>query len=105
MCLELLGLFPIFCAVHLTRKRIDLSLNVFSKVMIYALELFTVTNFLCLLQVDREYHVQKALFAAGFPVPEPLLYCSDVSVIGTEFYVMQHVQVGRPMWQIFFYYP
>ncbi|XP_010082089.1 PREDICTED: acyl-CoA dehydrogenase family member 11, partial [Pterocles gutturalis] len=45
-------------------------------------------------KVDREYHVQKALFSAGFPVPEPLLYCSDVSVIGTEFYVMQHVQ-GR----------
>ncbi|XP_065255315.1 acyl-CoA dehydrogenase family member 11 [Emys orbicularis] len=45
-------------------------------------------------KVDREYHVQKALFAAGFPVPEPLLYCSDVSVIGTEFYVMEHVQ-GR----------
>ncbi|KAL8165490.1 UNVERIFIED_CONTAM: acyl-CoA dehydrogenase member 11, partial [Gekko kuhli] len=45
-------------------------------------------------KIDREYRVQKALFAAGFPVPEPLLYCSDVSVIGTEFYVMQHVQ-GR----------
>ncbi|NXN06424.1 ACD11 dehydrogenase, partial [Indicator maculatus] len=45
-------------------------------------------------KVDREYRVQKALFAAGFPVPEPLLYCSDTSVIGTEFYVMQHVQ-GR----------
>ncbi|KFV87972.1 Acyl-CoA dehydrogenase family member 11, partial [Struthio camelus australis] len=45
-------------------------------------------------KVDREYRVQKALFSAGFPVPEPLLYCSDVSVIGTEFYVMQHVQ-GR----------
>lgn len=44
-------------------------------------------------QIDREYRVQKALYAAGFPVPEPLLYCSDVSVIGTEFYVMQHVQV------------
>ncbi|NXO08228.1 ACD11 dehydrogenase, partial [Oriolus oriolus] len=45
-------------------------------------------------KVDREYHVQKALFSAGFPVPEPLLYCSDTSIIGTEFYVMQHVQ-GR----------
>uniref|UniRef100_A0A8C2SZ08 Acyl-CoA dehydrogenase family member 11 n=1 Tax=Coturnix japonica TaxID=93934 RepID=A0A8C2SZ08_COTJA len=45
-------------------------------------------------KVDREYHVQKALFSAGFPVPKPLLYCSDVSVIGTEFYVMQHVK-GR----------
>ncbi|PKU35283.1 acyl- dehydrogenase family member 11 [Limosa lapponica baueri] len=45
-------------------------------------------------KVDREYRVQKALYSAGFPVPEPLLYCSDVSVIGTEFYVMQHVQVS-----------
>ncbi|KAK4827678.1 hypothetical protein QYF61_020489 [Mycteria americana] len=45
-------------------------------------------------KVDREYRVQKALFSAGFPVPEPLLYCSDASIIGTEFYVMQHVQ-GR----------
>uniref|UniRef100_K7FUX8 Acyl-CoA dehydrogenase family member 11 n=1 Tax=Pelodiscus sinensis TaxID=13735 RepID=K7FUX8_PELSI len=45
-------------------------------------------------KIDREYQVQRALFSAGFPVPEPLLYCSDVSVIGTEFYVMKHVQ-GR----------
>ncbi|XP_043917460.1 acyl-CoA dehydrogenase family member 11 [Protopterus annectens] len=45
-------------------------------------------------KVDREYRVQKALFSAGFPVPQPLLYCDDVSVIGTEFYVMQHVE-GR----------
>ncbi|KAM6276197.1 LOW QUALITY PROTEIN: acyl-CoA dehydrogenase family member 11 [Spheniscus humboldti] len=45
-------------------------------------------------KVNREYRVQKALFSAGFPVPEPLLYCSDASIIGTEFYVMQHVQ-GR----------
>uniref|UniRef100_A0A8C0IG26 Acyl-CoA dehydrogenase family member 11 n=1 Tax=Bubo bubo TaxID=30461 RepID=A0A8C0IG26_BUBBB len=45
-------------------------------------------------KIDREYRVQKALFSAGFPVPEPLLYGSDVSIIGTEFYVMQHVQ-GR----------
>ncbi|XP_068092380.1 acyl-CoA dehydrogenase family member 11 [Hyperolius riggenbachi] len=45
-------------------------------------------------RVEREHEVQKALFAAGFPVPEPLLYCSDVSVIGTEFYVMAHVE-GR----------
>ncbi|XP_053322249.1 acyl-CoA dehydrogenase family member 11 isoform X2 [Spea bombifrons] len=45
-------------------------------------------------RVDREYQVEKALFAAGFPVPKPLLYCNDVSVVGTEFYVMEHVQ-GR----------
>ncbi|XP_075820931.1 acyl-CoA dehydrogenase family member 11 [Microtus pennsylvanicus] len=45
-------------------------------------------------KIDREFRVQKALFSIGFPVPEPLLYCSDASIIGTEFYVMQHVQ-GR----------
>uniref|UniRef100_A0A8C0B4R1 Acyl-CoA dehydrogenase family member 11 n=1 Tax=Buteo japonicus TaxID=224669 RepID=A0A8C0B4R1_9AVES len=48
-------------------------------------------------KIDREYRVQKALFSAGFPVPEPLLYCSDVSITGTEFYVMQHVQVDLSM--------
>nr|XP_033785853.1 acyl-CoA dehydrogenase family member 11 [Geotrypetes seraphini] len=45
-------------------------------------------------RIDREYRVQMALFAAGFPVPKPLLYCKDAAVIGTEFYVMEHVQ-GR----------
>uniref|UniRef100_A0A4W6D0H7 Acyl-CoA dehydrogenase family member 11 n=1 Tax=Lates calcarifer TaxID=8187 RepID=A0A4W6D0H7_LATCA len=45
-------------------------------------------------KVDREYLVQKALFAAGFPVPQPLLHCTDVEVIGTEFYLMEHVK-GR----------
>ncbi|XP_008306576.1 acyl-CoA dehydrogenase family member 11 [Cynoglossus semilaevis] len=45
-------------------------------------------------KVDREYHVQKALFAAGFPVPQPLLHCTDVDVVGTEFYLMEHVK-GR----------
>lgn len=61
--------------------------------LIYVWEVLIEPKFLFLLQVDREYRVQKALFSAGFPVPEPLLYCSDVSIIGTEFYVMQHVQV------------
>ncbi|XP_042256179.1 acyl-CoA dehydrogenase family member 11 isoform X2 [Thunnus maccoyii] len=45
-------------------------------------------------KVDREYRVQKALFSVGFPVPEPLLYCTDAEVIGTEFYLMEHVK-GR----------
>ncbi|TMS16737.1 Acyl-CoA dehydrogenase family member 11 [Larimichthys crocea] len=44
--------------------------------------------------VDREYRVQKALFSAGFPVPRPLLHCTDAEVIGTEFYLMEHVK-GR----------
>ncbi|KAM7369844.1 hypothetical protein PAMP_011134 [Pampus punctatissimus] len=45
-------------------------------------------------KVDREYRVQKALFSAGFPVPQPLLHCTDAEVIGTEFYLMEHVK-GR----------
>nr|XP_055177053.1 acyl-CoA dehydrogenase family member 11 isoform X2 [Nyctereutes procyonoides] len=45
-------------------------------------------------KIDREFKVQKALFSVGFPVPKTLLYCSDPSVIGTEFYMMEHVQ-GR----------
>ncbi|CAH2283051.1 acyl- dehydrogenase family member 11 [Pelobates cultripes] len=45
-------------------------------------------------RVDREYQVEQALHAAGFPVPRPLLYCNDVKVVGTEFFVMEHVQ-GR----------
>lgn len=88
------GSFPIFCALHIVKHSRGFT------VLIYAWEISTEPKFLCLLQVDREYRVQKALFSAGFPVPEPLLYCSDVSIIGTEFYVMQHVQVGPPVWQI-----
>ncbi|XP_072307044.1 acyl-CoA dehydrogenase family member 11-like isoform X1 [Eucyclogobius newberryi] len=45
-------------------------------------------------KVDREYRVQKALFLAGFPVPQPLLHCTDADIIGTEFYIMEHVK-GR----------
>ncbi|XP_072009554.1 acyl-CoA dehydrogenase family member 11 [Engystomops pustulosus] len=45
-------------------------------------------------RIEREYEVQKALFSNGFPVPRPLLYCNDKAVIGTEFYLMEHVQ-GR----------
>ncbi|XP_078465791.1 acyl-CoA dehydrogenase family member 11 isoform X2 [Lampetra planeri] len=45
-------------------------------------------------QVDREFRVQQALSSVGFPVPRPLLYCQDKSIIGTPFYVMEHVE-GR----------
>uniref|UniRef100_A0A8C2CXU1 Acyl-CoA dehydrogenase family member 11 n=1 Tax=Cyprinus carpio TaxID=7962 RepID=A0A8C2CXU1_CYPCA len=45
-------------------------------------------------KIDREYAVQKALYSVGFPVPHPVLYCTDTHVIGTEFYIMEHVQ-GR----------
>uniref|UniRef100_A0A8C4GN66 Acyl-CoA dehydrogenase family member 11 n=1 Tax=Dicentrarchus labrax TaxID=13489 RepID=A0A8C4GN66_DICLA len=46
-------------------------------------------------KVDREYRVQKALFPTGFPVPQPFLHCTDSEVIGTEFYLMEHVKQGR----------
>lgn len=45
-------------------------------------------------KVGREFWVQRALFFAGFPVPQPLLHNTDIEVVGTEFYLMQHVK-GR----------
>ncbi len=47
--------------------------------------------------VDREHRVISALFAQGFPVPEPVLYCGDDAVIGTAFFLMAHVE-GRVFW-------
>ena len=47
--------------------------------------------------IDREYKVIQALHKVGFPVAEPLGYCSDTSVIGSEFYLMDYVQ-GRLFW-------
>ena len=46
-------------------------------------------------QIDREFHVQQALHKANFPVPKPLFYCQDNSIIGTAFYVMEHVEVSQ----------
>jgi aminoglycoside phosphotransferase (APT) family kinase protein len=48
--------------------------------------------------VDREFRVISALHAQGFPVAEPVLYCDDVNVAGTPFYVMGHVD-GRVIWE------
>jgi aminoglycoside phosphotransferase (APT) family kinase protein len=44
--------------------------------------------------VDREYRVLKALHAAGFPVPRPLLLHEGDDLAGTAFYVMERVH-GR----------
>ena len=45
--------------------------------------------------VDREYRVIAALAAQGrVPVPQALHLCLDETVIGTSFYVMEHVE-GR----------
>lgn len=47
--------------------------------------------------VDREARVMAALSGAGIPVPEILAESDDESVIGTAFYVMEHV-AGRIFW-------
>lgn len=44
--------------------------------------------------VDREYRVQKALAGSGVPVPTVLLLHMEPDVVGTAFYVMEHVE-GR----------
>ncbi|MGE3871461.1 MAG: phosphotransferase family protein [Parvibaculaceae bacterium] len=48
--------------------------------------------------IDREYRVTMALAAEGLPVARPLHYCADESIIGTEFFVMEHVE-GRVFWE------
>lgn len=48
--------------------------------------------------VDREYRVMRALADhTDVPVARPLLLCEDSTVIGTAFYVMEHVD-GRNLW-------
>ncbi|HLY56517.1 MAG TPA: phosphotransferase family protein [Stellaceae bacterium] len=49
--------------------------------------------------IDREYRVIAALHAAGFPVPRPYLLCDDESVVGTMFYLVEHVD-GRVFWEV-----
>ena len=47
--------------------------------------------------VDREFKVISALYPTGFPVARPYGLCTDDSVIGTWFYVMDMVE-GRILW-------
>ncbi|MBX3561604.1 MAG: phosphotransferase family protein [Sphingomonas sp.] len=51
--------------------------------------------------VDREYRVIAALGAQGFPVARAYGLCTDESVIGTPFYVMEMVE-GRIFWDTTF---
>ena len=44
--------------------------------------------------VEREYRVISSLANTGVPVPQTFVLCEDETVIGTAFYVMQHV-IGR----------
>ena len=47
--------------------------------------------------VDREYRVIDALHGRGVPVAAPIALCMDEAVIGSAFYLMQHVE-GRILW-------
>lgn len=44
--------------------------------------------------IDREYRVLRALKETGVPVPPALAYCTDRTLIGTPFYVMDRLE-GR----------
>jgi aminoglycoside phosphotransferase (APT) family kinase protein len=47
--------------------------------------------------IDREYRIVETLHKAGFPVPRPYRYCSDPDIIGSEFYIVEHLR-GRIFW-------
>jgi len=42
-------------------------------------------------QVDREFKAMRALYPTDVPVPRARILCEDDSIIGTAFYVMDHV--------------
>lgn len=44
--------------------------------------------------VDREFRVLSALAGTDVPVPRPLLFCADETVIGSPFYLMERLE-GR----------
>ena len=44
--------------------------------------------------VDREYRVLEALSKTNIPVPKPILFCVDTTILGTSFYLMERFE-GR----------
>lgn len=50
-------------------------------------------------QVEREHRVLAALAGTGVPVAKVLALAEDASVIGTPFYLMEHVR-GRIFWNV-----
>jgi aminoglycoside phosphotransferase (APT) family kinase protein len=47
-------------------------------------------------QVDREFRVMQALAASDVPVPRVLALCADEGVMGSMFFVMDHIE-GRTL--------
>ncbi|WP_417666663.1 phosphotransferase family protein [Roseibium sp.] len=50
--------------------------------------------------VEREFRVMQALGLQGFPVPKVYGLCEDETVIGSVFFVMEHID-GRIIWEPF----
>lgn len=44
--------------------------------------------------VEREFLVLEALARTALPVPAARTLCTDAAVLGTPFYVMDHVEVS-----------
>lgn len=44
--------------------------------------------------LEREFRILAALNQRNFPVPRPLIYCDNEKLIGSAFYVMEHIE-GR----------
>lgn len=42
--------------------------------------------------ISREFKIFRALHGTPVPVPEPVIYCSDRTVIGDEFYLMERLE-------------
>ena len=49
--------------------------------------------------VDREYRVITALNQTDVPVPKTYTYCDNTNIIGTPFFVMDHVK-GNIFWEL-----
>ena len=49
--------------------------------------------------VDREFTVISALHKQGYPVARPFALCTDDTVVGSMFYVMDKVE-GRVLWDL-----
>ena len=45
-------------------------------------------------RIEREFRIISALASHGVPVPKALQLCEDETIIGTPFYVMEHIAGG-----------
>jgi len=45
-------------------------------------------------ELEREFRILAALSQRSFPAPRPLIYCDNEKLLGSTFYVMEHIE-GR----------